>query len=212
MRFIEKGPEPASLRAHRKSGGTYADYRETDDLRRALLRDQGHLCCYCMGRITLRAMKNEHWASQSENEESSVDWGNLMGACTGGNGERGAVKQCDTARGKTPLTVNPLDRAQRCERHIGYRRNGEIFSPDPEIDRDLCATLKLNNDRLVRARKRVLDSMLHRLETAEGEFWPRDMLERELALWRQRDDEGTFPEFCQIAIHYLEKKLQKRHD
>src|SRR5262245_46228426 len=103
MRTIEKGREPQSLRLHRKSGGKYEDYKKVDQLRNALLKDQGYICCYCMGRITAQTMKNEHWASQSDNEESTVDWNNLMGACKGGDGERRAIRHCDTARGNTPL-------------------------------------------------------------------------------------------------------------
>lgn len=210
MRSIEKGPEPASLRQHRKDGGSYDTYRETDDLRRALLRDQGHICGYCMARITLRSMKNEHWASQSDHDQTTVDWSNLLGVCRGGDGERGAIKQCDTARGKTPLKVNPLDRAQRCERHIGYRRTGEMFSPDPEIDRDIQVVLNLNNIRLKRARQRVLDILVHRLGAEEVDYWPRRMLEDELESWRARDDDGMYLEYCQIAVYFLEKLLKRR--
>ena len=65
MRTITKGHEPSSLREHRKAGGTYETYQQTDDARRALLEEQGYLCCFCMQRIALRRMKIAHWLSQS---------------------------------------------------------------------------------------------------------------------------------------------------
>ena len=216
MRTIEKSREPLSLKRHRKSGGTYENYRETEDLRSALLKDQGHICCYCMKRITARDMKNEHWASQTDHDDETVDWDNLMGSCKGGDGERGAIRHCDTSRGHTRLKVNPLDQAQRCERLIQYRADGEISSRDPEINKDLGETLNLNNERLKPMRGSVYDTLFHRLKIKANEFgiratdrWPRDIVEPELAAWKRRDKAGQYREYCQIAIYVLEKKLPK---
>ena len=210
MRTIEKGKEPPSLRKHRKSGGTYETYTQTDDLRGALLAEQGHLCGYCMKRISLRAMKIEHWASQSDNEDRTVDYGNVMGACTGGDGEREALQHCDTSRGNTPLKVNPLDPAQRCERLLGFLGNGEIFSTDPEIQKDLDVTLNLNNERIKPARQKILDSLLHRLGKESPGYWTPSMLESELSAWKKLDASGMYRAYCQVAIYFLEKKLKKR--
>lgn len=210
MRTIVKGREPPSLREHREGGGTYANYTRTDDLRSALLRDQGHICCYCMRRIQVRAMKIEHWASQSENEERTVDWKNVLGACTGGDGERKALQHCDTARGNTPLHVNPLDRKRPCEGHLRYLANGEIFSDDPDIYRDVNATLKLNLDSLNRSRLQVHDVLMRRLTEEKPDYWDSSMLEAELKLWKRRDKQGMFREYCQVAIYFLEKAIRKR--
>lgn len=214
MRTIEKGKEPPSLRKHRKSGGTYKDYTHADDLRGDLLRDQGHICCYCMQRIALRSMKIEHWASQSEHPDRTVDWDNLLGACPGGDGERDAIRHCDTSRGETSLTVNPLDRARRCEQLIRYLPNGEILSKDPAVQLDIQETLNLNNERLKPKRAQVYDILKHRLERTERGtergYWPRDMIERELDAWRRLDKEGKYREFCQVAIYFLEKWLKRK--
>lgn len=210
MRTIEKGPEPLSLRRHRKSGGTYEDYTQTDDLRKALLKEQGHICCYCMSRITLRGMKIEHWAPQTAQRDATVDYKNLMGACSGGNGERDAIKHCDTARQDTPLKVNPLDHTQRCERLIRYLANGEMCSIDSEINQDINATLNLNNDRLKPKRGQVLDILKHRLEAEQKGYWPSDLLERELKAWERLDKAGMYREYCQVAIYFLEKKLKRK--
>lgn len=210
MRTIEKGSEPRSLKTFRKGGGKYEDFKDTNDLRRALLRDQGHLCCYCMARITENAMKNEHWASQSGHADRTVDWDNLMGACKGGDGERRAIKHCDTSRGNKPLKVNPLDRAQGCERLIRYRHTGEVASDDPRIHEDLHVTLNLNNERLRRARQKILDTLLHKLAVEKRGFWSPELIAGELSSWRRRDEEGRYREYCQVAIYWLEKRLRSR--
>jgi len=212
VRTIKKGREPPSLREHRNSGGRYETYTRTDDVRDALLRDQGHICCYCMRRIALRSMKIEHWASQSEHADSTVDWTNLLGACPGGAGEPRAKQHCDTYRGKTPLTVNPLDRSQQCERLIRYLSNGEMRSQDRAIQRDIHETLNLNNEQLQRNRGAVLSALLDRLKRVEPRPgpWPSDMLERELEAWRRPNKEGQLREYCQVAIYLLEKKLKRK--
>lgn len=213
MRTIEKGDEPKSLRLHRKRGGTYADYKDTDELRRALLRDQGHLCCYCMKRITRYSMKNEHWVTQSGHVESTLDWDKIMGACKGGDGERGSevVRHCDTSRGDTPIKVNPLDRAQRCERHIRYLPTGDMRSGDPEIQHDINVTLNLNNQRIKRERQRIYDVLMTQLKAKGGDkdHWPPEMIREVLEAWKRRNGEGQLPEYCQVAIYFLEWKLPK---
>ena len=52
MRQIVKQQEPASLTAHRLTlHSGYDNYAQKQDLRDALVGEQGALCCYCMGRI-----------------------------------------------------------------------------------------------------------------------------------------------------------------
>ena len=49
MKHITKGQEPQSLIRHRKQPHSdYDNYTEKDELREALLAEQGGICCYCM--------------------------------------------------------------------------------------------------------------------------------------------------------------------
>jgi uncharacterized protein (TIGR02646 family) len=214
MRTIEKGDEPASLRRHRRADGTWETYTERDDARHALLEEQGHICCFCMRRIELRGMKVAHWDPQSGEmgQTRTLDWDNLLGACVGGDGGPRAEQHCDTAQGDTPITVHPADRRQRCERLVRYLRDGTVASDDPKIREDIDQTLRLNYGPLKKARQRVLDALFTHLEREGGkaEYWSRALLERELAEWRSRDGERRLPEFCQVAIYVLAKKLDKR--
>lgn len=211
MRTIKKRAEPAAWRRHRTQGGVYKDYKEADDARTALLDEQGHICCFCMRRITKRAMKIAHWAPQSPSPKQTMNWGNVMGACPGGDGERGVIKHCDTHQGSTPLTVNPANPDQQCERFIRYLRNGEIYSNDPEIHKDLQKTLNLNTAVHVPKRQEIIDCLESTLEKRLGQkgLWPAHELEREIARWNRRDKDGMLKEYCQVAIYYLEKWLQK---
>ena len=54
MKFIEKNVsnQPIPLVRHRQQPhATYNNYYEKNDLREALLNEQGFICCYCMRRI-----------------------------------------------------------------------------------------------------------------------------------------------------------------
>lgn len=57
MRYITKGREPSSLTQYKKQSGAYFDGVNKEDIRQALLEEQGYLCAYCMRRISAENMK-----------------------------------------------------------------------------------------------------------------------------------------------------------
>jgi uncharacterized protein (TIGR02646 family) len=212
MRYIQKGHEPESLRDHRRAGGDYATYSATDDLRAALLKEQGSICCYCMQRIKLREMKIEHWAPQSVHPHLQLDYHNLLGACLGGERNAHPSQHCDTHKGSTKIKVHPADPRQRCDRLVRYRSNGEIYSDDPDVQRDLDDTLNLNTVELTRRRNGAITGLAQRLAKEKKGQWPPDLIRREVEVWRSRGDDGSFRELCQVIIYYLQKKLPAESD
>src|SRR5437016_11099382 len=109
MRPIVKGAEPMSLATHRaKPNADYDNYSKKGDLRESLVRDQGGLCCYCMQRIhpDETRMKVEHWLCQKDHGAQALDYGNLLGACLGGEGRPRRFQHCDTRREWSSLQRN----------------------------------------------------------------------------------------------------------
>lgn len=239
MRHITKGREPESLTRYRTTAGAcYDDYAEKDDVRRALLREQGHICCYCMQRISVDKMRIEHWEPQHGEEgasERDLTYANLLGACPGG--ERSteerreqrdrpkaflykpagrsteepvhAYHHCDVHKGNTPLTVHPADPVKNCELFIRYLPDGEITAEDA-IRRDLHETLNLNLGWLKRNRKKVLDATMEYLKVKHPKGdWPPGLLEREIARRKSVDSRGMLDEYCQVAVYILEKRLRR---
>ena len=150
MRAIAKGVEPASLTAHRHTvHGGYDNFADKAALRRALVREQGGLCCYCMGRIRddATAMKIEHWRCQRRHRSRELDYRNLLAACTGGEGRRGREQHCDTKKGDRDLRWNPADPVDRVETRLRYELDGAIRSDDAEFDDQLDRVLNLNPQR-----------------------------------------------------------------
>ena len=147
MIYIKKGKEPRSLTEYRSQiGATYEDFQNKDDIRDFLLREQGHICAYCMRRIYKDSMKIEHWHAQhaedGTGEETALDYGNMLGVCDGYKSSPYKDQTCDTHRGNTTIKVDPLSLESIAQ--IAYRGDGTIYSVNAEIDKDLNETLNLN--------------------------------------------------------------------
>jgi uncharacterized protein (TIGR02646 family) len=159
VKHIVKGKEPQSLLEHRlKSHANYDNYREKDDLRESLLTEQGQICCYCMGRIAKNNMKIEHWQPQSSYPNLQLAYQNLLGACQGNQGKPEHLQHCDTKKGDSEITINPTD--AKFEKPIKYGSNGNIYSDDETIDRELNEVLNLNTETLKKNRKAVVDAVI----------------------------------------------------
>jgi uncharacterized protein (TIGR02646 family) len=210
MKLIRKGREPASLQSHKMASFADFDNYPKADLQKALLDEQGYLCCYCMQRISAADMKIEHWASQKRHRERQLDYRNLLGACSGGAGKPFKQQHCDTHKGEEDIVINPVDELKSCERLVRYLPNGEITSDDPVIRKDLDGTLNLNTDQLKSNRKSVADAVILYLSKKKSKGdWPSGLIERELARWKSRNSDGKYEEYCQVAVYYLEKKLKR---
>ncbi|WP_370742873.1 hypothetical protein [Ruminococcus callidus] len=141
-----------------------------------LLKEQGHICAYCMRRIPderkgLPHVKIEHWnARNGEHGETcgsygALDYGNFLAVCSGNQNGCSKGKEekltCDASRGNKKLIVNPLNPETLST--IYYTEDGMIAASDSDINKDLTITLNLNCMRdsvqLPKERKRALDEI-----------------------------------------------------
>jgi uncharacterized protein (TIGR02646 family) len=95
MKYIKKNlkNEPESLRIYRETtdnprykGGNFDQLV----LKTALLNEQGFLCAYCMGRISLDLnrfykpkIEVEHYQAQEEYADKTLNYQNMLGVCNG---------------------------------------------------------------------------------------------------------------------------------
>ena len=223
MRRIKKGKEPRLWQEHRSTPGAVYDpdkglgptAKAKQALREALVSEQGYLCCYCMDRIhpTQEGMKIEHWAAQNPEEGDSAGqemaYSNLLGACLGGKGNRPADQHCDTVRGNQPLHIHPADPNKDCSVLFGHASTGKIEGRTDEAKKDI-ATLNLNVNRLVEARKAVLQSLLDWFNSRKNRGRPLSKGEL-LRKARSYDAEGEkLDVFCQVAVFWLTKRANQR--
>lgn len=214
MRTIRKSREPRSLETYRRSeGATFANLPSgvKDHIQLQLVEDQRGVCCYCQSRIRAdwNGMKIEHWQSQSSDKypERQLDYTNMLGACLGGQkyGEKSPryTHHCDTAKGDSDLCFNVCDVAHPIDRQIRFLGDGRIESDDAAINGALNEVLNLNWSRLVNNRRGVLDAFKERL--GRGHL----NVAQELTKWNGTQA-GDLPEFAQVMVFWLEKRLARQ--
>lgn len=213
MRTIKKGKEPRSLTTYRQTDGATFGSLPSDvkeKVQDQLVQEQRGLCCYCQSRIRASwdGMKVEHWQSQSPDKypERQLDYSNMFGACNGGQkfGKKSPPEQhhCDTLKGDSDLCFGLCDPVHPIERQIKFLGNGRIESDDAAINTALNDVLNLNLSRLVSNRKAVLDAFKERL--GKGNLNPA----QELRKWNG-SQAGELPEFAQVMVFWLEKRIAR---
>lgn len=224
---IDKTQEPDSWTQHRLTPG--ADYEATDDLRNALLKDQGYICAYCMRRIpiadkgTTETSHIEHIIPRSAlaKPEEQMDYSNMVICCPGAmTSTKESDTHCDRHKKEKLISFTPFQ--QESVDTISYSADGSIKSSDPQIDTELNTVLNLNIFQLKANRKAVICSLGNTLQAyarkqakkrkgkATGNIKnliPRNNIQKLLDLYKGRDVEGRKKEYCGVAISYLTKKL-----
>ena len=210
MRTIRKGKEPAAWIEFRSRSDASFDATDApkDELRRALVQEQGGLCCYCLGRIKPLAlrMKIEHWAPQSRYPARRLDYGNVLGACMGGEGSPPSQQHCDTAKGDTELTINPAAPGAHCSESFSYLVTGEIKPSrnDADLAQDI-ETLALNLPRIIAGRRAQVDAIRDEVRRTKGNL-SREKLQRMATKLEEPDARGNLKPYCQAAIFWLRRQ------
>lgn len=224
MRWIQKRQEPASLARYRQEEAAAWDGMRTnvkDDIRDALLLEQGHLCAYCMRwmywvkngpgvsgeDLSRRNMKIEHWKPRNLlGEAEKLDYQNMLGVCMGHF--EGEEDTCDTSKGRKAITVDP--RRQDHIDQISYDMQGGrvlIQSEDSAIHKDLTETLNLNANLLPENRHRAYKALRTAMEKArkEGTFTAK-WLEKARHHFETPGKGGKLPEYAGFLLWYLNDK------
>lgn len=209
MRYIHKGEEPESFKAWKALakttpnwGYSYLQNPEKRELHEALLREQGHICCYCGMRITLSSSHIEHLKPQSTPDpDLSVEYTNLLASCQREREPRKPI-HCGVAKDnwyEEDLMVSPLK--PNCTDFFIYTDDGQILETNTPEKKAAATTtidkLRLNIPKLIAMRKEVIKNLLadideltdeERLKLAQG--------------FEQPDANGRYEEFC-TAIAYI---------
>lgn len=212
MRAINKGPEPTRLTPYRLQAGAVYDgplfTTVKDQIRENLLNEQGHLCAYCMQRIQANSMKVEHWHCQDKYPTEQLNYSNMIGACYGNEKQTYNKQTCDTHKRNDDILFNPANRTHHARLKIRYSGDGKISSDDPVFNDQLENVLNLNWVRLKENRKGVWDAVTNILSRTTGAC-TRPQLQELVTRWSKPDSDGMMKEYCDVAIYYLTKKLNK---
>jgi uncharacterized protein (TIGR02646 family) len=210
MVHIKKGTEPRVLTKFREStpdasyDGLPSDVK--DEIRNALLNEQGAICAYCMTSINFDTVKIEHFIAQEADKTKDLAYSNMLGVCPGGKNpnEKTARKSltCDAHRENAPLTINPLNKAII---DTLYYIDGCIESSDSKLNREIDEILNLNVSFLVNNRKSALAAYKKHLHKKLSGDWRASVFRYIEKLERA---ETKMP-YCGIILWYLYKKAKK---
>lgn len=229
MIYIEKGSEPQVFLWYRKHHPDASFDTMPKDvkskLRETLLKEQGHLCAYCMCRLCGEGdVKIEHFMARTP--ENELDYHNLLAVCMGGSDAPSKIQFCDSKKGDDKIFVNPLKRSDMDR--IYYKNNGEIHSSDTtkytyqyqdkngklhekwtSPDQDLTETLNLNyeNGAPFMGRNRALKTFQKQLSKYKDIGKKKTFLEKMRRKYGERSDERA--PYIGILLWYIHKKLKQ---
>lgn len=211
MKFINKKPnnEPRAVMEKRVTIGSTFDDLPKNELRKALLSEQGYICAYCMQRINNSPTftKIEHWSPRKK--ENEKDYMNLLAVCKGNEGNVG-LEHCDTLKKNQIITVSPLKK--ECEQMVKFDPGGQIYSDDLAIDKELKEILGLDKQHIVEERKRLIDAVKFEIEIKSKKSTDKKakkaLLNNLLKEW-ELPSNGKYKPYCQVAIVYINKKLSR---
>jgi uncharacterized protein (TIGR02646 family) len=137
------------------------DY-SASQLRRALVEEQFHICCYCNDSIKGESLdtKIEHFLPKETYKEDIFNYSNLLAACNGGERDKKPRSlHCDSYKlSKDPSQfqlVSPFD--SDASTHFLFRENGEISGKTPK-GKETILFLNLDCKRLNLKRKAVIET------------------------------------------------------
>ena len=212
---ITKGKEPAEWTSERTTPGMTYEDAQKDELRLALLEEQGGLCAYCMRRISFTKGKTtttriEHVKPQALSIAEgkvyeTLAYSNMVLCCDGdidGNG----TFHCDRSKEDQIISFRPFDQAVIDT--ISYSSNkGTIKSSNLDYNRDFNEILNLNHPRLEINRLAAIKGLV--TELGKKKMWKKRDLIDKLNYYSTPKANGKFHEYCGVIIWYLNKKIRQ---
>ncbi len=211
MKFVSKGNEPDSFRDWKSTADenwqpTYDALQnpEKRDLHRALLNEQGFVCCYCGRSIDLGDSHIEHFRPQEKREDLALDFSNLHCSCIRGN-MPGIPLHCGHRKGSNfdeDLYVSPIEAG--CEQRFRYTLVGEVLALDARAAY-MTTLLGLDIEFLRNRRKDAMEGVF------DDDFLT-SATHQELTAIRDRFrqvDQGVLPSFGHVLARYAEQLLEQ---
>lgn len=166
-------------------------------VKKALMAEQGYICCYCERRLTNDDSHIEHFRPQSDPTVDPLDFGNLLCSCQN-QLMKGEPRHCGNLKGEwfdRDLLVSPL--IPGCEDRFSFTGDGVIkpATDDDQAASETITKLGLNIQKLNALRAMAIEPFLDDNLSSEE---MRDFVTGYL----NKDVSGRFGEFW-TTIRYL---------
>ncbi len=197
MKFIDKQSEPLELKAYKAKANddwqpTYKDLskKAKSSIVRALMQEQGDLCCYCEGRITSEHSHIEHFRPQSDTAVDPLEYSNLLRSCLNET-HKGDPLHCGKLKDNwfdPSLLISPLDPG--CENRFAYSGDGMIRPARKEdhAATETIARLGLGIGKIREQRSQAIEPFLE-------ESLSNEELKTFVSGYLQKNNAGQFGEF-----------------
>ena len=204
MKYIEKRHEPMTFTDWKALANddwqpSYDDLRgdAKNTVQKALMDEQGYLCCYCERRLTDNDAHIEHFRPQSDPTADPMDYTNMLCSCQN-QLKKGEPRHCGNLKDNWfdgALLVSPLDPG--CESRFVFTGDGHI-KPESTTDRAAIETicrLGLDIQKLNALRGSAIEPFLE-------ETLSENDMHRFVTGYLQKDENGLYGEFW-TTIRYL---------
>lgn len=210
MRKIEKGDEPKALTEWRCKFASDVNFgyqllpgTVRDEVKEALMREQGWLCAYSGQPIDMTTSHVEHMFPQDHcSKEEIVAYQNMVACFPGPNspscGYGATVKANWPSAEERPLFVSPL--SEDCESRFKFSAQGKISpsQPSDEAASETIRRLKLDAKVLEKNRK-AATAFVGRLSRKEARIWLAELAR----------ETGRRSAYCFALKQVLEKHLDR---
>lgn len=179
-----------------------------EDLRTALVEDQGYICCYCGCRIeTDNKTIVEHLKSKKSSPGLILDFNNLLASCDGGQYIRRQNKvnkktidcpaHCDYSKEYYDIKISPL--MDNCAEFFTFDDEGHILPCNDDLDvKETIKILNLDNPYLNNCRKSAI-SVYKILANSNNDYnWQEEITRLDI-----KDANGKYEEFCFVSKSYI---------
>ena len=132
------------------------------EVKDSLMKEQGHICCYCERKLSNNDSYIEHFKPRSEEDVDPLDYANILCSCQN-QLKKGVPRHCGHSKDNwfdEDLLISPL--YPDCEGRFAYTGDGKIRTAN-EFDTAATITiekLKLDIELLNDFRKKVIESFL----------------------------------------------------
>lgn len=171
-------------------------------LRKALISEQGRICCYCMTRISERSSHIEHFFPKEQFPEMDLDYHNLLASC---NGEGSIIldeEHCGHRKGNWWRNDMISPTHEEIEKMFRYFPDGRIRSVRghklSNIAQEMILNFGLDSFHLVRNRRQAIEGS----EVFDEEDYTDDDI-RSFIDYYSNMDGGAYVPYCQAIVDCL---------
>jgi len=166
-------------------------------VKKALMDEQGYICCYCERRLTDDDSHIEHFRPQSDPAIDPLDYANMLCSCQN-QIKKGEPRHCGNLKGDwfdQELLVSPL--SPECESRFSFTGDGGI---QPATEDDVAAIKSI--EKLGLGTPKLNDLRSKAIEPFLDESLSDQDLRNFVLGYLDRDASGYFGEFW-MTIRYL---------